>query len=452
MRDAIAVEDPAHSHVACIAAAALPFISDPPRREMLAAALEHCDGEVQLEAAHAAAKLGLLEGFKRLAQACTEVSLSRRAQMYLEELGREDLIPLSAREPSFRARAELANWLASADELGRAPDELEIIDHRVLTWPPEREPKPLWLIRFCVRSELGLEELTGVGMVGSITYCFTDHQMERRPREDVYAYHCYAEMLTRGLIRELEPREASEYADLLRHWRGAALEQPEIMVVAELSPELQYPSGLVAVATCRLENEEGWVVLDGPRSAWYPKAEQPEATDDEVVLGIHVGRQLLGLHDKPDRKAWLRAQPPRTTPWQVLAVYEALMKEAADAEPIRQRELLGYAGLLWRHLPWYASAVAEVRGRPERDVLADAFGRCLELARHAHEVVREEAYDYLGKRSYFDFYVDALVEAGRRAEIPSLIELFAAYWQHPQGYAQLGRAAFLILQRYVGLA
>lgn len=447
LREAIAVENPANSYVPCLAAAALPYISDPPRQELLAAALDHCEAAVQIEAARAAAKLGLLEGLKRLAQACADVRLSRRAQTYLETLGRQDLIPLSARDPSFRARAELADWLASPDGLGRAADELEVIDHRVLAWPPEREPKPLWLIRFCVRSELGFDELIGVGMAGSITYCFTDHQMERRPREDVYAYHCYAEMFARGLITELEPRDASEYDDLLRHWRGAALEQPAIMVVAELSPELQYPSTLVAVAACRLGDEEGWVVLDGPRSAWYPKVEQPEETDDRVVLGIHVGRQLLGFHDKPDRKAWLRAHSPRGTPRQALALYESLMSEVPDAEPIRQQELLGDRGLLWRYLPWYASAAADVRGQAEPDVLADTFGRCLELAAHAHEAVREEAYDYLGENDYlFKRYVDIQVDAGTPERVAPLIELFAERWQHPQGYAQLGRAAMLIGQ------
>lgn len=429
----------------CDAVAALPYISDPPRQELIELALEHEDRRVQLEAARAAARLGQVVGLKRLAQLCGEVNFSNLAAWYLQELDRRDLIPLSARDPSFQARAELAYWLRESGTSHRTPDVLEVVDHRVLAWPPERIPKPVWLIRFSIRSDAGLgDDLTGLGMAGSIVYAFTEHQMHRRPPEDVYAFHCYAELHRSGLIKVLEPRDASEYAEMVRHWRGGPLQQPEVKVVAEMSPELQYSSGLTAVATARLAGEEGWVVLDGPRSTWYPKAEQPIDTADAVILGIHIGRQLLGFHDQPDRKAMLRVETPRTTPWQVVSVYEGWIREFSEAEPYRQKELLGYDGSLWRYLDEYITSAVEVRGQTVDDVLFDTLARCLELAAQAHEVVREEAYEFLEDVGYFDFYVDTLLKKGGREEIASLVKLLAPHWKRWEGYTQLGRAAFLI--------
>jgi hypothetical protein len=166
-----------------------------------------------------------------------------------------------------------------------------------------------------------------------------------------------------------------------------------------------------------------------------------------VILGIHVGRQLLGFQDQPDRKALLRAEMPQTSPWQKVAVYESLLNEVPQADPLRQRELLGYDGLLWRHLPAYTFNAAEVHGRTWQDVLLETFPRCLELAKQAHEMVRKEAYAWLMYHTdpdLFDWYVDALIEAGRQAEIAPIIKLFAPHWDQPGGYLKLGRAAFLI--------
>ena len=78
------------------------------------------------------------------------------------------------------------------------------------------------------------------------------------------------------LIEEIEVTDASEYAELLSQWQGERLESPTIMFVAELSPKLKVTGRLVALASAKLHGEEGWVVLDGARSKWYPKDEQPE--------------------------------------------------------------------------------------------------------------------------------------------------------------------------------
>jgi hypothetical protein len=51
----------------------------------------------------------------------------------------------------------------------------------------------------------------------------------------------------------------------------------------------------LALASATKNGEEGYVVLDGPRSKWYPKKDLVPETPEEAVLMIHLGRQLLGL-------------------------------------------------------------------------------------------------------------------------------------------------------------
>jgi hypothetical protein len=292
----LASRDPEEYSYAHSATAALPFISEPGRDQLLAAASQHPADDVRIEAAWAAAKLGRPEGLQRLCVLCRDFKTAEAAKRFLVELGREDVIPPEANEPSFVALAEFAQWCAHPNELGRVPDELEIVDHRELLWPPEREAKPFWLIRYKLSDASGVEEgEEDCGLVGSVTFCFFSYRLAQRPPEDGYAVHCYWEMEQRGLIEEADVADNEEYAELLQEWSGPALSRVRLLRVSELSPELKYPQRLLGLASAELDGEPGWVVLDGPRTRWYPGAEQPPEADESAVLMIHVGRRLLGL-------------------------------------------------------------------------------------------------------------------------------------------------------------
>lgn len=436
--------DPDHAGYAHSATAALPFISNPARDQLLALAMEHSDTGVQMEAAWAAGELGREAGLKVLARFCLDVNHSDVAQRYLAELNREDLIPSEAREPSFQAKAECARWLAHPNELGRPPDELEIVDHRQLAWPPQRQSQPFWLIRYRLRDTTGLEDDdVDCGLVGSVTWCFFLYKMHQRPPEDAYAIHCYWEMEHADLIDENEVTDASEYAGLLGQWQGAPIESATITRVAELSPKLRIPTRLVALASAKQDGQDGWVVLDGPRSTWYPASEQPDETYESVILKIHVGRQLLGFQDQPDRKKYLVTERPHRSPQQYIAAYEKLLSEAAESAPKRQEELLGSRSLLARHFDKYVDALVEVDGSSKPDTVIRVYGRFLELAAQTDESIRDEAYDsfsVLGEN--FDKYVDALVSRDRSADVVELVETLAPHWDHNLGYGKLGSAAF----------
>lgn len=343
------------------ATAALPFISDPEREALLELAMGHANTEVRIEGAWAAAKMGKETGFEHLAQHCLNFNTADRAKRYLTELGRENLIPAKAKEPNFVALSEFSQWCAHPNELAKVPDELSIVDHRELAWPPERERKPFWLIKFRQRDTTGLEEDdVGIGMVGSVTFCFFSYKMTQRPPEDCYAIHCYWEMSHKKLIEEMDVREEqNEYSSLLAQWNGPPLEKPRMLFVAELSPELGHAQRLVGLAKALQNGQEGWAVLDAQRSQWYPRTDMPTDNHDKIILSIHIGSGLLGFDGSPDRKKHLAGPPPPKAAIHIIAAYEKLLAKAPELVGKKRSEAYRIFGPLDKHLEAYLSALGE---------------------------------------------------------------------------------------------
>ncbi|MGC1276194.1 MAG: hypothetical protein WBC44_21025 [Planctomycetaceae bacterium] len=199
------------------AAAALPFIAEPPRGRLLALGLDHPAGRVQLEAAWASAKIGSRAGVDFLARACLDVKVSGVATAYLEELGELNAIPARAKNPDFVAVAEMCRWLAHPMEYGRAPDDAELFDARTLAWPPANEPRRFWLVKYRYDGALpdGGDEV-GVGMVGSITFALFGETTADLPPEDVYALHCCWELEVENDPRAPQQRSIVAGRELLR--------------------------------------------------------------------------------------------------------------------------------------------------------------------------------------------------------------------------------------------
>lgn len=428
------------------ATAALPFISNPHRDQLLALAMDHLDAGIQMEAAWAAGKIGREAGLKMLARFCLDVNHSQVAQQYLEELDREDLIPEAVQEPSFQAQAEFSRWLAHPNELGCAPDALEVVDHRQLAWPPAFEEKPFWLIRYRVHATSALDdEDVGIGLVGSMTWCFFGYHLDQRPPEDAYAIHCYWEMEHEGLIEEVEGNQGPDYESMLSQWTGPELEEPSIAIVAEVSPSLRYPGRLVAVATARCNDEEGFAVLDGPRSQWYPASEQPGDGSYRGVLKLHVGRGILGFTDQPDRRQYL-VSPSAPDAQAVIDAYEALLDEA-ESNPERRVELVAVGGELDQHFLKYVDVLCTEMGVSKLDAESALYDRILDLAKTVDESSYEDTFDAIGMfGDRFLSYIDGLIANGRGEEFNELHQLFAPYWDHNLGYGLLGSAAFKVGQ------
>jgi hypothetical protein len=296
--------DPDHLVWALSATAALPYLSEQDVDVLLELGANHVNAEVRLEAAYARARLGREAGFRDLARLCLDVHLSEKARSYLSALGCADDIPAAAVAPDFRAKAEFSQWLAHPNELGRPPDDLEIIDQRSLAWPPEFEPKALWLIAYRLGDKAGLKaDEVGIGLVGSVTFCLAGHHMKERNPEDVYAIHCYWELVVKGLIAEGEVEgNSTEYDGMLRQVSLDGLVAVRIVRVVEFSPEVKYPQRLIGLARAARNGEEGWVVVDGPRSRWYAASEMPgDVSREKQVTMVHVGRTLLGFSGAQER-------------------------------------------------------------------------------------------------------------------------------------------------------
>jgi hypothetical protein len=190
-------DEPARAHSA---AGALAFIARPERDELLALAMDHPCGDVQLEAARAAAQLGSESALKFLVRACLELRWARVAAAHLKELGHGGRIPAEALSPDFQALAEMVEWLSHPREFGRAPDAVEIDDTRELVWPPTHDRRRLWLVRYRYEPDApGGQAREGVGIVGSLTFALFQEPTAELAPDDLYALYCCWELQVRGV-------------------------------------------------------------------------------------------------------------------------------------------------------------------------------------------------------------------------------------------------------------
>lgn len=358
------------------AAVALAFVGKADRERLLPLALKHPDSHVQSEAAWAAAKTGNVAGLQALARQCQDVNLSITARTYLEELGKKDQIPAAALDPDFEARAEFSHWLAHPAELGHPPDELAIVDTRTLAWPPDGRKEKLWFIRYIRRDRTGLEpDDINCGFVGVTTWCFFSYEMNQRPPEDAYAIYCCWSLEGEKLIEVTKEEDAGKQAAMIGQWHGAALRDANVECVARLSPRLKPLQRTVAVANATRGSEPGWVVLDGPRSAWYAKAEMPEGESGRAILMVHVGRQLLGFTNPVDRVRFLAKPPAKPDSQQIVTAYSRLLDEARTGTVSRRKCLLA------EELPLLAE-IWQKKGRGEdaQRLILDAMQQAVEKA------------------------------------------------------------------------
>jgi hypothetical protein len=187
--------DPDNYLSASCATAALPFVNADARTKLLDIADRHPDGRVRLEAAAARARTGSQLGARRLAELCRDARFSDCAVEHLDKLGLITHVPAAAREPGFRAMAEMCTWLSSPSENGRPPDEITEYDTRVLKWPPTADRRRLWIFKYRYEPAADWDEAEdGVGLVGSITFALFFVTSADMTPEEIYALHCCWEM------------------------------------------------------------------------------------------------------------------------------------------------------------------------------------------------------------------------------------------------------------------
>jgi hypothetical protein len=442
----LGISEPDRIHHAVYGAVALAFLEHPRAAEVSRLAIAHPNIDVRMEAGWAAAKQRRPFGLALLANLACDVNHAATAIRYLDEIGRADAIPPEAADPGFRAKAEFAEWLAHPNELGRFPDELEIVDHRTLPWPQERKETSVWLIRYRCRSTFPIEpDDVGVGMAGTCLWSFLDDRDVHRPPEDVYAIHCCWELSRTDAYAEVDvPDGSTEYDQLLAQWKGPPLSDPRVTHVAELGDSLKYPRKLVAVAQASVDGSPGWVVLDGPDSTFYPADRMPVEEWPRHVLSIHVGRRLLGF----PVAVVARVGPEPVTPippHKVVDVYGALLDDF-EAGTTEQRKSILDGHRLARHFEAYVEALVATRGSPRGAAFADAYERILELLRRADDLSTNARFDDYNApfENHFAAYVAFLRELGRADDVRRVVAFFAEHWKHNLGCGLLGTAAFQV--------
>ena len=188
------------------AAVALAYLTSP--FPLIAKASQHPDPGVRIETAWAKAKRGDEHGLDALAQFCLDWRTRGMASRYLEELGHANRIPAEVKGEREQALGTMADWLKHPNELNKLPDSLEIIDHREIHWPPAAEKIPVTLLRWKSGDD------SGVGMTGSVTWCFFGDRDKDLSILDFYAKHCNWE-----LQKDDHPDAPEEYSEL-QHGRN----------------------------------------------------------------------------------------------------------------------------------------------------------------------------------------------------------------------------------------
>ena len=177
------------------AVAALPFLKHARRSELLEAAIHHPHPLVKAEAGWALERLGDPRGISLLRRISRDVRYSGIARLYLEELGQSKSIPKEVLTPAFLARADLCQFLSHPDEIGKPPDQVEIVDARSIQWPPTRRKENVWLIKAMYDAESSEEPVpAGIAFVGPGIFYQPEMLKGVTEIEQMYGAYCAWEL------------------------------------------------------------------------------------------------------------------------------------------------------------------------------------------------------------------------------------------------------------------
>ncbi len=208
----LASEDAEEFSYALSATVALAGMTGQEATALLLLADGHPDLFVKMEAAWVRGRRGDESAIAQLAAWAADPRTGRRAVEYLRELGRLESVPPVVNSLDYFALAEMAAWLSHPLEFGRPPDELAVLDHRRIHWPPTRDDRDLWLVRYryAGAADDGAQDDVGVGCVGSVTFALFGEATEKLDPDDLYGLYCCWELEQAG--DERAPRHRSALA------------------------------------------------------------------------------------------------------------------------------------------------------------------------------------------------------------------------------------------------
>lgn len=439
LRQWIVSDDVGEYSYAHSAAAALPFINADDRDELLKLACKHPSPTVRLEGAWATAETGDEAGVEMLAAACLDINLAAIASAYLTELKRTDAIPPAAQEPEFQARAEFAQWLAHPNELDRPPNKVDVIEHRRMMWPPQGEVLDLWLLKYRAADPWDLEaDAEGVGMTGSTTWCFFEDSMLKLSPDDCIAIHCSWELQLDQYAAASMPR-----GDPLADWPHARVANAQLLKVIDVPPDWRYGRAQVALVAGSQNGAEGWGVVDGDDSHWYPASKFPQGFGAGDILMIHVGRRLLGLPVDVPRPRFENRPPAPFDAERAIGVFDKLLEECRTAPPGRRKQLLRWDSPLRSKLSSYAQWCEQTGRESQAAALVRAFQTMLSGVASLPAEQAAQAYGpFEIVDENFDAYAAALAELQRGDELRALVQELRSRWTNADDLLRLGSAAY----------
>ncbi len=267
---------------------ALGWIGQPEAGEELRKVLGLSHRRVQTEAAAALARLGDEAGRTRLIELASDRVARLRAVAYADELGFAEDIDAELRFPQALAESELAAWLASPEQFGVPPSDMELVDSRSQYWPSYEEPRDCFLFRYAYAMEAG--QFSNIGIAGPCAHAF-QADLANLPVDDIYAAFAgwHAE---HDEIYELPPNQ----------WNAAQRREAERLVefleeqqLADVGVEaLTFFLGELAIAGRATQaGKPLCVVSDGFETLCYPTHAGPSSMTLDVALCIFRGRKLL---------------------------------------------------------------------------------------------------------------------------------------------------------------
>lgn len=178
------------------ATASIPFLDKEYQDKLLGLVNDYKNIDIQIEAAWAGAKIGNEKSIDKLVNFAKDYKYSTKAVNYLNELHLENKIPTEINNSDFQALAEMCNWLSHPNEFGSYPDQAIIFDKRNLYWPPTKDTRTIYLIKYTYKkhNEDGSDDV-GIGLVGSVTFSLfgLDNMLKLKPIE-LLAIHCNWEL------------------------------------------------------------------------------------------------------------------------------------------------------------------------------------------------------------------------------------------------------------------
>jgi hypothetical protein len=251
-------------------------------------ALELAHRRIQCEAAASLAGMNDPRGLQRLVELALDPVARVRAVNYAEELGVADQIDQQYRSPLALAESELAGWLASPEQFGLPPTQIQSLETRTLYWPGYEEPRDCYLFRF--EYDLPQGSTCNIGIAGPVTLAFATN-LNHFPLEDVYAAFA-GWQLEHEEIYELP---IGQLAGQQSRWVELMIDSMRDAGYEEIAPLLlTFLLGEPALLTqARLGSSRGIAIAQESDISFFPTNSQPDSMTPAVALSIFRGRKLL---------------------------------------------------------------------------------------------------------------------------------------------------------------